>query len=234
MKLIVAVLVASTIGLAQSSPTPRMQGRVIDVPGHGQMGYTISVPRDLGDNDPRPLVLALHPGGGSRGGPFLSQVVEPALRDWGAIIIAPDSPNRRWSEPSAEESVLFLLDDVLERYAIDRNRMLVTGFSMGGAGTWFMSTHHPERFSGAIPIAGRPRDNPLDALGPIPVHIIHSRDDELVPIGPARDAANALSEQNHTVQFTELSGIGHYAMGGYVDALRQAGSWMWHQWDTRE
>jgi predicted peptidase len=123
---------------------------------------------------------------------------------------------------------------VFEHYAIDRNRMLVTGFSMGGAGTWFMSTHHPERFSGAIPIAGRPRDNPLEALDSMPVHIIHSRDDELVPIGPARDAANALAEQNHTVQFTELSGIGHYAMGGYVDALRQAGSWMWHQWDTRE
>ena len=210
-----------------------MRSAVIDVPDHGQMGYTIAVPGDLREGDPRPLVLALHPGGGSRGGPFLAQVVEPALRDWGAIIVAPDSPNRRWSVPSAEESVLFLLDDVLERYEIDREQILVTGFSMGGAGTWFMATHHPERFSGAIPIASAPRDNPLDRIGPMPVHVIHSRDDERVPIEPARAAADALVERGHPTEFTELSGVGHYSMGGYVEALRDAGAWMRRQWDER-
>ena len=231
MKLIVALLAASTMVLTQPGTGPRIQTGVIDVPDHGQMGYTISVPRDLNDDEPRPFILALHPGGGSRGGPFLYQIVEPALRDWGAIIVAPDSPNRRWSVESAEQSVLFLMDDILERYPIDRTRVLVTGFSMGGAGTWFMASHHPERFSGAIPIASRPRDNPLDHMGSMPVHVIHSRDDELVEIGPARNAADTLLELGHLVKFTELAGIGHYAMGGYVDALRQAGVWMWDQWE---
>ena len=238
MKLILSLLAASTaaaaaLAAAQSGAAPRIEGAVIDVPGHGRMSYTISVPRDLREGEPRPLVLALHPGGGSVGGPFLHQIVEPALRDWGAIIVAPDSPNRRWSVPSAEESVLFLLDDILARHAIDRERILVTGFSMGGAGTWFMATHHPERFSGAIPIASAPRDNPLAQLGTMPVHVIHSRDDQLVPIEPARDAARSLAERGHPAEFTELSGVGHYTMGGYVNALRQAGTWMRTQWDDR-
>ena len=236
MKLIslTAVLLAmTTVAHAQPRPTPRISSAAIDVPGHGQMIYTLSVPRDLDAGDARPLVLALHPGGGSRGRPFLYQIVEPALRDWNAIIVAPDSPNRRWSVPSAEESVLFLLDHLLEEYAIDRERMLVTGFSMGGAGTWFMATHYPERFTGAIPIASAPRENPLDRIGPMPVHVIHSRDDELVPIEPARAAAETLAGHGHPTEFTELSGVGHYTMGGYVDALRQAGAWMRAQWSQR-
>ena len=231
--LFLALLAMSTATFAQSGTTPLIESSTIDVPGHGPMIYTISVPRDLRDGEPRPLILALHPGGGSRGGPFLYQIVEPALRDWGAIVVAPDSPNRRWSVPSAEESVLFLLDDLLERYEIDRDRILVTGFSMGGAGTWFMATHHPERFSGAIPIASAPRDNPLDRIGSMPVHVIHSHDDQLVPIAPARAAADTLAERGHPTEFTELTGVGHYSMGGYVGALKQAGDWMRQQWDKR-
>lgn len=230
MKLMVALFAALAIVAAQSSKNLRIQAAVIEVPGYGQMSYTIAAPRDLRDDDPRPLVLALHPGGGSRGGPFLYQIVEPALRDWGAIIVAPDSPGRRWSVESAQQSVLFLLDDVLERYPIDRDRMLVTGFSMGGSGTWFMATHHPEHFSGAIPIASAPGENPLDELGSMPVHIIHSADDERVPVGPAREAADTLAKRNHPVEYTELTGIGHYAMGDYVDALRKAGIWVREQW----
>lgn len=225
-------LVLSTAAFAQSA-APRIEARSIDVPGHGPLLYTIAVPRDPRDGEPRPLILALHPGGGSRGGPFLQQIVEPALRSWGAIVVAPDSPNRRWSVPAAEESVLFLLDDLLERHAIDRERILVTGFSMGGAGTWFMATHHPQRFAGAIPIASAPRDNPLERIGSMPVHVIHSRDDQLVPIGPARAAADTLAARGHPTEFTELTGVGHYAMGGYVQALRQAGEWMRRQWDQR-
>ena len=227
------LLAASTVAAAQPASAPRIETEVIDVPDHGRMSYTIAAPRDLREGEPRPLVLALHPGGGSVGGPFLYRIVEPALRAWGAVIVAPDSPNRRWSVPAAEASVLFLLDDLLERYPIDPARVLVTGFSMGGAGTWFLATHHPQRFSGAIPIASAPRDNPLERLGSMPVHVIHSRDDQLVPIGPARAAWRALADRGQPAEFTELAGVGHYAMDGYVDALRQAGAWMQAQWSGR-
>ena len=94
-----------------------------------------------------------------------------------------------------------------------------------------MATHHRERFTGAIPMASRPREFPLDQIGTMPVYVIHSRDDEVVPIGPARDAAETLRAGGAPVEFLELTRIGHFAMGGYVDALRQAGRWMWAQWE---
>ncbi len=233
-------ITAALTALAQPRGAPNVEELVFPVPDLGGMRYTISLPEGPegpeGDEpgEARPLVLALHPGGAQTpyyGGAFLRQVVEPALRDWDAIIVAPDCPTRAWTSTTAESAVLALLDDVLANYAVDRDRVLVTGFSLGGRGTWFMATHHPDVFTGAIAIAGSPSDDPLDALGDMPVSIIHSRDDEVVAIGPAREAANTLKDRQHPVLFTELRGIGHFQMGGYIDALRQAGEWMMEQWE---
>ena len=67
----------------------------------------------------------------------------------------------------------------------------------------------------------------------MPVHVIHSRADELVPVGPAEEAANRIRDAGGNVVFTALDGIGHFTMGAYVPALRNAGEWMQRQWAGR-
>src|SRR4029079_13035095 len=75
-----------------------------------------------------------------------------------------------------------LLDMVMARYAIDKKKVVVTGFSMGGAGSWHFADKFPERFTAVVPVAGRP---PASASGwRLPVLAIHSRDDRVAPIGP--------------------------------------------------
>jgi dienelactone hydrolase len=44
--------------------------------------------------------------------------------------------------------------DVRRQYAIDPNRIVVAGFSMGGATTWHMATHHAGLWAAASPGAG--------------------------------------------------------------------------------
>ena len=227
----------------QSSSAARITNDVFSLPDGSEMTYGISVPDDARDTgkdsssgNSVPLVLALHPGGtrtayyGSR---FMRGVVEPALRDWNALIIAPDAPTRSWATDVSEEAVLALVEQVTSRFAVDWDRVLVTGFSLGGAGTWFFATRHADLFTGAIPMAAAIRDVSLDGLGSMPVHIVHSRDDEVVPYGPAAEAAANLEARGHPVKLIELFGVGHYSMGAYVDALRQAGDWMREQWDGR-
>jgi hypothetical protein len=46
------------------------------------------------------------------------------------------------------------LDSVRKRYAIDENRILVRGFSMGGAACWMFATHHAGLWAAANPGAG--------------------------------------------------------------------------------
>jgi hypothetical protein len=47
-----------------------------------------------------------------------------------------------------------ILDLALERYPIDENRVILTGHSMGGHGTWHIGTTHADRFAAIVPSAG--------------------------------------------------------------------------------
>ncbi len=222
--------------LAQAGGRPAVEHLTFEIEGHGGMPYAVSVPAGYDAATPHALILALHPGGkqGSYYGSLhMRQMFEPALRGLNAVVVAPDVPTRRWTSEVSDRGVMALLERILETYNIDRSRILVTGFSLGGRGTWFFATRHPDFFTGAIPIAGRPGDDPLEALGDLPVHIIHSRADNVVPFGPAEDAARRLREAGAPVAFTALDRVSHYAMGGYVRALRDAGDWMLAQWRQR-
>ena len=156
--------------------------------GEPAIGYAISIPPTYSPSTPAPLILALHFGIGDRdssgtGAALVKGLVGPALEGTGAIIVAPDSVRGNWSTSENEKAVNALLDMVMARYAIDRKRVAVTGYSMGGTGSWHWAEKFPERFSAAIPIASRP---PASAAGwQLPVLAIHSRDDQVAPFDPA-------------------------------------------------
>jgi pimeloyl-ACP methyl ester carboxylesterase len=46
------------------------------------------------------------------------------------------------------------LDDVRKRYSIDENRLVMRGFSMGGAACWQFAVHYPSVWAAAAPGAG--------------------------------------------------------------------------------
>ena len=227
------------LALSQPVAPPRVIETVLELADGGEMRYAISIPSDDADAEtdrtPRPLVLALHPGGRSvyHGSDFMQQVVELALREWEAIIVAPDVPSRHWADQVSERAVLALLDHVVAHHSIDLDRILVTGFSMGGRGVWFFATRHADLFTGAIPMAASRGNNSLDGLGTMPVHIIHSPDDEVVPYGPAEETAELLAERGHPVRLLRVGGLGHYNMGGYIKSLQLAGEWMEEQWASK-
>ena len=221
--------------LAQPSGVPGVTESAIALGSGAEMRYAISLPPEYAEapDAPRPLVLALHPGGRSvyYGSWFMQSIVEPALRDWDAVIVAPDVPARSWSVPESERAVLALLADVTARHAIDPDRVLVTGFSMGGAGTWYLAARNPDLFTGAIAVAARPAADRLDSFGQIPVYLIHSPDDEVVPYEPVEAAALELGERGSTVELLRLPGATHYDMGAYVGPIRRGGEWIRERWD---
>ena len=96
-----SLLLAVTLGMfAQTGQQPVIEHLVFNIEGGGEMPYALSIPANYDETEPRPLVLALHPGGkqGSYYGSInMRRIFEPALRDWGAIIVAPDAPIRRWT-----------------------------------------------------------------------------------------------------------------------------------------
>ncbi len=195
--------------------------------------YAISIPGNYSPSTPVPLILALHFGvrGGDAagaGGDVVQILIGPALAELGAIIVAPDSVRGNWSSPENEKAVNALLDTVLARYSIDKKKVAVTGFSMGGAGSWHFAEKFPERFSAAIPVAGRP---PASASGwRLPVLAIHSRDDQVAPFDPTEARIAELQKAGVNAKLIPLTGITHYQTYRFRDAMRQAVPWLREVW----
>ena len=202
---------------------PRADGPAIN--------YAILVPDGYSPSTPVPLLLALHFGGNpaGAGASVLQILIGPALSELGAIIVAPDSVGGSWTTPENDVAVNALLDTVLDDYSIDEEKIAVTGFSMGGAGSWHFAQNFPERFSAAVPIAGRP---PASAAGwQLPVLAIHAHDDEVVPFGPAEARIAELQNAGVDATLIALSGISHYETHRFQDALQQAVPWLREIWE---
>ena len=175
----------------------------------------------------------MHYGIGNRdstgvGNDLVKGIIGPALEGLGAIIVAPDSVRGNWSTSENEKAVNALLDMVLAHYSIDKNKIAVTGYSMGGAGSWHFAEKFPDRFSAAIPVAGRP---PESAAGwRLPVLAVHSRDDQVVPFDPTQTRIAELQKAGVNAKLIALSGITHYQTNRFKDALRQAVPWLREVW----
>jgi len=234
MRLLVCFLMALSAA-GQDSPVirPGLHSLVLPREDEPAVHYALSIPRNYSPSTPVPLILALHFGvqGGSAAGAGMDVVrilIGPALAELGAIIVAPDSVRGDWSSPENEKAVIALLDMIEAGYSIDKKRVAVTGYSMGGAGSWHFADKFPERFSAAVPVAGRP---PASAAGwRLPVFAIHSRDDQVVPFGPTELRIAELQKAGVNAKLIPLTGISHYETNRFQSALRLAVPWLREVW----
>jgi predicted peptidase len=212
---------------------PGLHERTLARAGEPGISYAISIPPTYSPSTPAPLILALHYGIGNRdstgvGGDLVKGIIGSALEELGSIIVAPDSVRGNWSTFENEKAVDVLLDMVMARYAIDKKRVAVTGYSMGGTGSWHLAEKFPERFSAALPIASRP---PASADGwRLPVLAIQSRDDQVVPFDPTAARIAELQKAGVNAKLIALTGIAHYEAGRFREPLRQAVPWLQEVW----
>lgn len=195
--------------------------------------YTIAIPQKPAADEPLPLVLALHYAG--HGMPFfgrliLEGLIEPAWRELGAIIVAPDCPAQNWTQPESEALVLRLLEYLQDSYPVDPHTTLIVGYSMGGNGAWHLAARHQARFAAAVIMAGWPTSTMLDVQWQTPLYVLHSRADELVPLEVTEPVVQALQDQGAPVEFIVLEDAGHYETGRFVAPLRAAIPWIRRAW----
>lgn len=234
-----AVLVLSVFPAKAMSQTPSPQvpvmepgvyDRLLSLPGAKSLRYALSVPAGYSSSRPVPLVLALHYGGAPNGAGMgvLRILVGPAFEQLGAVIVAPETLGGQWNTAENERAVISLLDAAQAAYRIDPKKVVVTGFSMGGAGTWHFAEKYPDRFAAAVPVAGRP--SPSITGWKVPVFAIHSRNDEVVPIGPAEARVKELQQAGVRAEFLPLTGISHYETNRFAPALQRAVPWLNALW----
>src|SRR5712692_2458987 len=96
-----SLLVVALLAALLQPPASRFQQRTFRTPNGTTLLYGRAVPGDYDPSRPRPLVLALHPGGGGTpyyGAQFMRELFFPGLRALDPIMVAPDSPTPAWSD----------------------------------------------------------------------------------------------------------------------------------------
>ena len=137
---------------------PVVRGYVSKIDGSVQpYGLKVPVTYLTGDDKPRRLDFWLHGRGDTlneiafidghsrAGGTFLPDdafVLDPYGRFMNAFKFA------------GETDVWEGLDHAAKHYPIDRNKLAMRGFSMGGAGAWHLGAHHASEFASVNPGAG--------------------------------------------------------------------------------
>lgn len=187
-----------------------------------ELQYLFYPPNGVDTNEPAPLILFLH-GSGERG-------TELALvKKWGlpryldqghslpAYAVAPQCPSddKRWE--NMLDDLDALLARLLREYPIDPNRVLLTGFSMGGFGTWQWALRSPERFAALMPVGGHgfahnryfAADADLCALRNVPIWMVHGAQDEVVPVAGADEFYNILLGCGANIGYTRYPHARH-------------------------
>lgn len=229
------LITAASCGLLESDKEEIYEDHFTQMVVDGtEISYTIAIPNSYSDSAPAPLILALHYGGQpSRfyGGQFMNLLVKPALKGLRAIILAPTVPmGDNWTNEGTEDAVMGLMREIREEYNIDPERILVTGFSLGGSGTWEYASKYPEVFAAAIPISGMPSAGIVDTISGIPLYVIHGKADQIFSWIDVDEVVQQLQSRGLEVQFILLEGISHYETGRFIGPLKDAVPWIREKW----
>lgn len=196
--------------------------------------YTLSIPEGYQDGQQLPLVMALHWGGPVApytGKYLLLGLILPAWQDLKAIIVAPDRNLPSWDNNQSEVELLTLLDLLQAEYDVDPRFILITGYSLGGIGTWRLAANNQDRFTAALPMAANPPAYVLDTHWHIPVYVIHGQDDELFPVSQTRTIIDQLRSDGVDIEFTLVKGGTHFDTGAYIEPLKKSIPWIRQVWN---
>lgn len=207
----VALMVLLMAGAVRAEQTAQAFERQITITVRTK--YLLSLPEKYGQDKQQrwPLLLFLH-GAGERGDDLemVKKHGPPKLaangKQFPFIVVSPQCPWQQWWSP---EVLNALLDEITEKYAVDKGRIYLTGLSMGGFGTWSLAAAHPERFAAIAPICGGGDPKLADRLKNIPTWVFHGALDKTVPLQKSQDMVAAIKAAGGNPKLTVYDDADH-------------------------
>ena len=182
------------------------------------MRYLLWAPTGDGMAEPRPaagwpLLIFLH-GSGERGNDLAKVKVHGppkhavAGHRYPFILAAPQAAEGMAWDSDALDA---LRADLVARLPIDPDRVLLTGMSMGGYGTWNYAVDYPGTLAAIAPVCGVGDSDRAERIAHLPVWAFHGALDTAVPLAGDQEMVNAVRAAGGNVRFTVYPGVGHNA-----------------------
>jgi predicted peptidase len=208
------------------------------------MRYLVWLPEGYGeDRDKRyPLIVFLHGSGDpAYDSEFVLSFGLPAVLELGEepegfdfVVVSPQSfPGSNWWSDGQMEIIDELLQDTLDTYLVDPDRVYLTGLSMGGYGSWYLATTYPERYAAMASLSGSayqnvelPPEEFTCQLADVPVWGIHGEQDAISNYGVVYQTVLDYEELcDTTVKWTDYPDAGHFET--YERAYRDPDLYNW-------
>ncbi len=177
--------------------------------------YMVYVPEDYDAGKSWPAILFMH-GAGERGSDGVKQStvgIGKAIRNnperFPCIVIMPQCPEASFWEGPVQELALGTLDAAIGEYNIDDDRIVLTGLSLGGFGTWSIGSRCAERFCALVPICGGGIPTDGERYAKTPIWCFHGSADPVVPVKRSQEMVQMIRAAGGNVEYTELEGVGH-------------------------
>ena len=112
----------------------------------------------------------------------------------------------------AADRLMGFVDAALERYPVDRRKLIVMGFSQGGVMAYNLAIRHPERFAALVALSTWfPEElaeyaGDREALAQLPTLVQHGRADDMIEITKARQSIERLRVFKMPLTYREYDG----------------------------
>lgn len=146
-----------------------------------------------------PLIIALH--GANQDAPYLQGLAKfESVADTAKfVVVYANGVNRYW-DLSGTSDIQFMeaiIDSMYSRHHINRQRVYLTGFSMGGMFTYFAANRMADKIAAFAPVSGYPMGGPnASSTRPVPILHTHGTGDDVCVYGPAQSHVEAWAKFN--------------------------------------
>lgn len=195
------------------------------------INYCWLSPKKINETEKYPLVIFLH-GSGERGNDNEAQLRNGVLAfaentlqgQHPCFVFAPQCPTgQKWSDYDLQNDLFWrdqptepmqvmmtAIDDIISKNpTIDKDRIYITGLSMGGLGTFDALLRRPDFFAAAIPVCGGAEPSMMSQIKHIPMWITHGALDGAVPVEYSRNVVSVLQQYQSPIKYTEYSTLNH-------------------------
>ena len=188
--------------------------------------YMVYIPENYDPQISYPLVIYLH-GSASDETNIMARSLKFLVAD-GFICLSPNArgPSNCYSWDNAQDDISEAIDAVCQSYSIDKKKILLTGFSMGGYGVYRTYYETPDKFKALAVFSGHPnvaniwlgeddlypnftKKEYLKTFKDVPMFIFHGKEDRNCSYETTESIIENLKKAKAKVTFISEEDKGH-------------------------
>jgi polyhydroxybutyrate depolymerase len=182
-----------------------------------ERSYLLHIPEGLDLNNPAPVILAFHGGGGTPESFAQNTDLSERGGSAGFIVVYPQGFGRSWNagdccgpaQRRGIDDVAFvraLLDDLESLFKVDQQRIFATGFSTGGKFSYRLACELSDRIAAIATVSAGISLSPAEChpTRAVPVLHFHGLADKYAPFQGGRSASKLAGEQRSIPETIEL------------------------------